>query len=467
MITPIIISGGSGTRLWPLSRKLQPKQFISLGNDTTLFQDTILRLPNEAEDPIIICNEDHRFLAAEQLREINKISTGIILEPIGKNTAPAIALAALKLYSSSEDPILLVLPADHMIEDIHSFHEAIKVAETLAIQNKLVTFGVLPNKAETGYGYIEAEMDLDSEFYNIKSFKEKPNQINANKYFKSRKYLWNSGMFMFKSSIYLQELEKFAPDILDCCKKSLKEDLQDLDFIRIVNEEFFKCPELSIDYAVMEHTKSSVVVPLDANWNDVGSWESLMNSKLKDNKGNVVEGDVILDNVKNTFAYSSNRLVSAVGVSDLIIVDTSDALLVTSTKYSQDIKNIVAKLKDQNRPEAVNHRKVFRPWGYYDSLDVGDGFQAKRICVRPGQKISLQKHNHRSEHWVVVSGTAKITCGDKIYNLEKNQSTYIPKGEVHRIENQGTIDLEIIEVQTGDYLGEDDIIRLEDDYQRD
>ncbi|WP_416695848.1 mannose-1-phosphate guanylyltransferase/mannose-6-phosphate isomerase [Candidatus Pseudothioglobus sp. Uisw_050_01] len=467
MIAPIIISGGSGTRLWPLSRKLQPKQFISLGNDTTLFQDTILRLPKEAKDPIIICNEDHRFLAAEQLREINKLSTGIILEPIGKNTAPAIALAALKLYSSSEDPILLVLPADHMIEDTQSFHEAIKIAETLAIQNKLVTFGILPNKAETGYGYIEAEMNLNSKFYNIKSFKEKPSQTNANKYFKSGKYLWNSGMFMFKSSIYLQELEKFAPEILACCKNSLKDERQDHDFIRLINEEFLKCPELSIDYAVMEHTKSSVVVPLDANWNDVGSWESLMSSKLKDTEGNVVEGDVILDNVENTFAYSSNRLVSAVGVSGLIIVDTSDALLVTSKEYSQNIKNIVAKLKDQNRPEAVNHRKVFRPWGYYDSLDVGDGFQAKRICVKPGEKISLQKHKHRSEHWVVVSGTAKITCGDKIYNLEKNQSTYIPKGEVHRLENEGAVDLEIIEVQTGDYLGEDDIIRLEDDYERD
>ena len=466
MITPIIISGGSGTRLWPLSRKLRPKQFIGMGNDTTLFQDTILRLPKEANDPLIICNEYHRFLAAEQLREIDKKSSGIILEPIGKNTAPAIALAALKLISSSEDPILLVLPADHMIEDIQSFHEAIKIAETLAIQNKLVTFGVLPNKAETGYGYIEAEKNLNSKFYNIKSFKEKPNQANANKYFKSGKYLWNSGMFMFKSSIYLEELEKFAPEILHCCKNSLKDELQDLDFIRLINEEFFKCPEISIDYAVMEQTKSSVVVPLDANWNDVGSWESLMSSKLKDAKGNFVEGDVILDNVENTFAYSSSKLVSVAGVSDLVIVDTSDALLVTSSKYSQNIKNIVDKLKDQSRPEAVNHRKVYRPWGYYDSLDVGDGFQAKRICVRPGQKISLQKHNHRSEHWVVVSGTAKITCGDKIYNLEKNESTYISKGEVHRLENQGEVDLEIIEVQTGDYLGEDDIIRLEDDYQR-
>ena len=465
MITPIIISGGSGTRLWPLSRKLQPKQFISFGNDTTLFQDTILRLPKEAKDPIIICNEDHRFLAAEQLRKINKLSTGIILEPIGKNTAPAIALAALKLISPSEDPILLVLPADHIIEDTNSFHEAIKIAENLAIQNKLVTFGVVPNRAETGYGYIEAEMNLKSKFYNIKSFKEKPIQTNANKYLKSGNYLWNSGMFMFKSSIYLEELEKFAPEILHYCKNSLKDELQDFDFIRL-NEEFFKCPDLSIDYAIMEQTKSSVVVPLDANWNDLGSWEGLMSSKLKDAKGNFVDGDVILENVENTYAYSSSKLVSVAGVSDLVIVDTSDALLVTSSKYSQNIKKIVDKLKDQNRPEVVNHRKVYRPWGYYDSIDSGNGFQAKRICVRPGQKISLQKHNHRSEHWVVVSGTAKITCGDKIYNLEKNESTYISKGVVHRLENQGEVDLEIIEVQTGDYLGEDDIIRLEDDYQR-
>jgi len=467
MIIPIIISGGSGTRLWPLSRKLQPKQFINLGNNNTLFQETILRLPEEAENPIIICNEDHRFLAAEQLREINKSTNGIILEPIGKNTAPAIALAALKLYKSSEDPILLVLPADHLIEDINSFHEAVSIGETLAIKNKLVTFGVKPNKAETGYGYIEAEMNLKSKFYNIKSFKEKPNQSNANKYHKSGNYLWNSGMFMFKSSVFLQELEKFAPEILNCCKNSLKDQNEDCDFIRLVNEEFLKCPELSIDYAVMEHTNDSIVIPLDAKWNDVGSWESLMKSKAKDNNGNVIEGDVMLDNVNNSFIYSSNRLVSAVGVQDLIIIDTNDALLVTNINNSQNIKNIVRKLKNQNRPEAVNHRKVFRPWGYYDSIDIGDGFQAKRICVKPGAKISLQKHNHRSEHWVVVSGCAKITCGDKTYNLEKNQSTYIPKGEIHRLENQGQVDLEIIEVQTGDYLGEDDIIRLEDDYQRD
>ena len=466
MIIPIILCGGSGTRLWPLSRKLHPKQFISLVNKNTLFQDTILRLPKDVANPIIICNEQHRFLAAEQLRQIESKSNGIILEPVGKNTAPAIALAAMQVIKDFKDALILVLPADHLINNLQKFHEAINVAKNLAENNKLVTFGIPPTKAETGFGYIKAEITEKSEYYKIKSFTEKPNQKDADKYLVSGDFLWNSGMFMFKSSIYLEELEKFAPEILHCCKNSLKDELQDLDFIRLINKEFFKCPEISIDYAVMEQTKSSVVVPLDANWNDVGSWESLMSSKLKDAKGNFVEGDVILDNVENTFAYSSSKLVSVAGVSDLVIVDTSDALLVTSSKYSQNIKNIVDKLKDQSRPEAVNHRKVYRPWGYYDSLDVGDGFQAKRICVRPGQKISLQKHNHRSEHWVVVSGTAKITCGDKIYNLEKNKSVYIPKGEVHRLENQGEVDLEIIEVQTGDYLGEDDIIRLEDDYQR-
>ena len=468
MIIPIIISGGSGTRLWPLSRKFQPKQFIPLVNDTTLFQDTILRLPKEAANPIIICNENHRFLAAEQLRQIGKDSKGIILEPIGRNTAPAITLAALKLCKTSEDPILLVLPADHLIEDTHSFHESIKVAKVLAEKNKLVTFGIVPKKAETGYGYIEADMNMNinSKFYNIKSFKEKPNQETANKYFQSGNYLWNSGMFMFKSSVYFDELKKFAPEILNCCEKSLRNEHQDLDFIRLVNDEFLKCPEQSIDYAVMEHTKNGTVVPLDAKWSDIGSWDSLMNSKLKDIDGNVSEGDVILYDVKNTYTYSSNRVVSAIGVSDLIIVDTQDALLILNKEHTQNIKNIVNKLKENSRPEVEYHRKVYRPWGHYDSIDVGTGFQAKRILVNPGSKLSLQKHIHRAEHWVVVSGIAKITCGKKTYNLEKNQSTYIPTGEIHRLENQQKYPLEIIEIQTGEYLGEDDIIRLEDDYDQ-
>ena len=466
MIVPIILSGGSGTRLWPLSRKLHPKQFIDLVNDTTLFQDTILRLPKYVANPLIICNEEHRFLAAEQLRQINKESNGIILEPIGKNTAPAIALAALKFINNGEDPLLLVLSADHLIQNINTFHQSIKIAEKLAEKDKLVTFGIVPDKAETGYGYIKANIDNTADYYKIQSFTEKPNQEDAQKYLDSGNYLWNSGMFMFKASVYLQELEKFEPEILSSCKKSCQTEYKDKDFIRLNNDEFYQCPEQSVDYAVMEYTKDGVVVPLDANWSDIGSWNALWDAKNKDKDGNVSEGDVILDGVKNTYTYSSNRLVSVIGISDLVIVDTQDALLVADKKYSQNIKNIVNQLKKNNRPEADNHRKVFRPWGYYDSIDADDGFQVKRILVNPGAKLSLQKHEHRAEHWVVVKGVAKVTCGDKTFSLKENQSTYIPKGEVHRLENTEEIDLEIIEIQTGDYLGEDDIIRLEDDYQR-
>jgi len=466
MIVPIILSGGSGTRLWPLSRKLQPKQFMPLINDTTLFQDTILRLPPEAKNPIIICNEDHRFLAAEQLRQINKTSNGIILEPIGRNTAPAIAIAALKLYKNSEDPILLVLPADHQIKDIISFHESIKIAKKLALKNKLVAFGIRPDKAEAGYGYIETEKNNNSEFQEIKSFKEKPTQEVAYKYFKSGRYLWNSGMFMFKASVFLNELKKFEPKIFNYCKKSLQKKHKDLDFIRLVKDEFIKCPDKSIDYAIMEHTEESTVVLLDAQWSDVGSWDSLMSTKLKDKDGNVTEGDVILEKVKNTFTHSSNRLISLAGIENLIIIDTIDALLITNKNNSQDIKNIVEKLNNQNRSEAINHRKVIRPWGYFDSIKAGNGFQVKKLCVNPNAKISLQKHKYRSEHWVVICGVAKITCGEKKFILTKNQSTYIPKGEIHRLENYGDELLEIIEIQTGEYLGEDDIIRLEDDFHR-
>ena len=466
MIIPIILAGGSGTRLWPLSRKLQPKQFISLINKTSLFQDTLLRLPEEALDPIIICNEDHRFLVAEQARQINITLDSIILEPMGKNTAPAIALAAIKLLNDFEDPILLVLAADHIIENKHAFHGAIKVAERLAEKNKLVTFGIVPEKAETGYGYIEVEMKGKEEYFDIQSFIEKPNKKNAIKFFNSGNYLWNSGMFMFGASIYLSELNKFEPEILDCCKKSLQDESRDLEFIRINKDEFSKSPNQSIDYAVMERTSEAKVVRLAAGWSDVGSWDALMHTKLKDNFGNVVEGDVILDEVKNSYLYSTNRLIAASNIKNLIVIDTQDALLITDRNNSLNIKNIVKKLNEENRTETENHRKVYRPWGYYDSIDIGDNFQVKRILVNPGAKLSLQKHRHRAEHWVIVSGVAKITCGKKTFSLEKNQSTYIPKGEIHRLENKEKVPLEIIEIQTGSYLGEDDIIRLEDDYQR-
>jgi mannose-1-phosphate guanylyltransferase len=467
MIIPVILAGGSGSRLWPLSRNLQPKQFISLINETTLFQDTILRLPEEALEPLIICNEEHRFLAAEQLRQINSSSLGIIIEPEGRNTAPAITLAALKLIKEFSDPILLVLPADHLVKDIGAFHKAIKIANKLVEKNKLVTFGVIPNKSETGYGYIEAEIKDNKKYFNVKSFIEKPNQKNAEIYLKSGSFFWNSGMFMFKASKFLSEMQEFESKILSCCKKSIRNVDQNLDFIRLKNSEFLKCPNKSIDYAVMEKTKDALVLPLKANWSDIGSWEGLMEAKSKDSNGNVLEGDIITDNVKNTYAYTSSRLVSIIGVSNLIIIDTKDALLISYKNNSQNIKSIVSKLKEDDRSETKHHRKVYRPWGYYDSIDTGNGFQAKRISVKPGAKLSLQKHLHRAEHWVVVSGVAMITCGEKRFQLEKNQSTYIPKGEIHRLENQKNTALEIIEIQTGEYLGEDDIIRLEDDYKRD
>ena len=466
MIIPIILAGGSGTRLWPLSRKIHPKQFISLVNETSLFQDTLTRLPKEALDPIVICNEDHRFLVAEQAREINVTLNSIILEPIGRNTAPAIALAAIKVLNDFENPILIVLAADHKIENKSAFHDAIKIAHKLAENNKLVTFGIIPQSAETGYGYIEIEKKDKAEYFDIKSFVEKPNKKNAINFLNSGNYLWNSGMFMFNASIYLSELNKFEPEILTSCKKSLSNEFKDLEFIRIDKKEFCKSPNQSIDYAVMEKTNKAKVVPLDAGWSDVGSWDALMDSKIKDSLGNVVEGDVTLDQVKNSYLYSANRLVAASNIADLIVIDTQDALLVTTRDNSLSIKNIVKKLKKNKRTEIENHRKVYKPWGYYDSIDTGHNFQVKRILVNPGAKLSLQKHLHRAEHWVVVSGVAKITCGKKIYNLEKNQSTYIPKGEIHRLENIESYPLEIIEVQTGNYLGEDDIIRLKDDYQR-
>ncbi|MDC0597137.1 mannose-1-phosphate guanylyltransferase/mannose-6-phosphate isomerase [Candidatus Pseudothioglobus singularis] len=466
MIIPVILSGGSGTRLWPLSRKNHPKQFINLVNDTTLFQDTILRLPENFFDPIIVCNEEHRFIAAEQLREINKNTKGIILEPEGKNTAPAIALAALKSIEDGKDPILLVLSADHVIKNVKAFHESITVASQLAKNDKLITFGVVPDKAVTGYGYIEAEINNASNYYSIKSYTEKPNQKNAKKYLDSGNYLWNSGMFMFKASAYLRELKKFEPEILSICKKSLMTENRDLDFIRIENSVFKQCLNKSIDYAIMEHTKNSVVVPLDANWSDVGSWLSLLDVKAKDKNNNVSEGDVVLEDVKNTYTYSSNRLVSVAGVSDLVIIDTQDTVLITHKQHTHLIKNIINRLQNHNRSEVEQHRKVFRPWGHYDTLDSGIGFQVKRIMVSPGAKLSLQKHKYRAEHWVVVKGIALVTCGERVFELVENQSTYIPQGSLHRLENHQDTPLEIIEIQTGNYLGEDDIIRLKDDYQR-
>ena len=467
MIVPVILAGGSGTRLWPLSRKLHPKQFIELIGETTLFQEAVLRLPKSIGDLLVICNEDHRFLAAEQLRQINRSATSIILEPVGKNTAPAIALAALKSIKKNENVILLVLSADHLIQDVGKFHQAIESAKKQAEKNKLVTFGIVPNKVETRYGYIKGDIFQDEDYYNIDEFVEKPDFITAQKYVDSGKYFWNSGMFMFKASVYLDELEKYEPEILSTCKKSCQNEYRDLDFIRLNKEEFLSCPSQSIDYAVMERTNNAVMVTLDAAWNDVGSWSALWDSQPKDKNNNLVVGDVILNKVNNSYIHSASKcLVSAIGVSDLIIVDTEDAILVTSKDHVQYIKNIVEQIKDSNRPESEKHRVVLRPWGYYDSIDNGNGFQVKRLLINLGAKLSLQKHGHRAEHWVVVKGKAQVTCGKKTFQLIENQSTYIPLGEVHRLENTESIPLEIIEIQTGDYLGEDDIIRIEDKYDR-
>ena len=466
MIVPVVLSGGSGTRLWPISRKLFPKQFINLVSDLSLFQDTIMRLPHETLEPLIICNEEHRFIVAEQLRQIKSKNRGIILEPVGKNTAPAIAIAALNLLSVDEDPILLVLSADHLIENKEKFKISIEVATKIAEEGKMVAIGVKPDKPEIGYGYIEVDNSACNDYYNIISFTEKPNLEIAIQYLKSSNYYWNSGIFMFRASTYLKELEKYEPEIYEICKKSYNEAPKDLDFIRLNNEEFFKCPDKSIDYAVMEKTDIGVIVPFDGKWSDVGSWESLWDSKSKDGNNNVCEGDVILNKVHNSYIYSSNRLISVNDVSDLVIVDTQDALLVSSKKNSQNIKHIVEQLKKDNRNETDNHRKVYRPWGYFDSIDLGSSFQVKRIFVNPKAKLSLQKHLKRAEHWVVVRGVALVTCGKKIFKLKENQSTYIPRGEIHRLENCGTQTLEIIEIQTGDYFGEDDIIRLKDDYDR-
>jgi len=466
MIVPVILSGGSGTRLWPLSRTLYPKQFLSLINKTSLFQDTIMRLPKNVSDPLIICNEEHRFIVAEQLRQISYNNKGIILEPVGKNTAPAIALAAMNLLNNNEDPILLVLSADHLISDIQKFHNAIETATKIAEKGKLAALGVQPTKAETGYGYIRVNSGIESNYYDVDSFTEKPNQKQAKQFLDSGNYFWNSGIFIFKASTYLRELKIYEPEIFSICQKSCINVQKDFDFIRIDNEQFIHCPDKSIDYAVMERTEDAVVVPFYGNWSDIGSWNALWDAKSKDANDNVIEGDVLLSEVKNSYIHSSNRIVTVNDLSNLIIIDTQDALLVSSMKDSQQVKKIVENLKNDKRIERINNRKVYRPWGYFDSIDYGDGFQVKRIFVNPGAKLSLQKHQKRSEHWVVVKGIAIITCGEKIFTLNKNQSTYIPSGEIHRLENQEMTPLEIIEIQTGSYLGEDDIIRLKDDYQR-
>ncbi|MEP0356302.1 MAG: mannose-1-phosphate guanylyltransferase/mannose-6-phosphate isomerase [Paraglaciecola sp.] len=467
---PVVLAGGSGSRLWPKSRAALPKQFLRLTSELTMLQDTIERLSgSDAEQPIVICNDAHRFLVAEQLRQQDIKHGGILLEPMGRNTAPAIALAALHALKNDEDPVLLILAADHLINNAPEFHNAIERAEILASQGKLVTFGIVPDSAHTGYGYIKRGSKVESVEvgFDVASFVEKPDLVTAQEYVDSGDYYWNSGMFMFKASRYLEELEKYAPQMLSICKKAIETEAADLEFVRVDADVFADCPDDSIDYAVMEKTDAACVVPLDAGWSDVGSWSSLWETaKEKDENNNVVIGDAILDGVNNSYINSEQRLISVVGLDDVVVVETKDAVLVSHKDKVQDIKNVVNKLKAESRPEWQFHREVFRPWGSYDSIDNGERFQVKRITVKPGEKLSVQMHHHRAEHWIVVSGTAKVTNGDETLLLSENQSTYIPIGVVHALENPGRIPLELIEVQSGTYLGEDDIVRFSDRYGR-
>lgn len=469
MLHPVILSGGSGSRLWPLSRQNLPKQFLSLVGDLSLFQETVRRaaaLP-QAQRPVTVCSEDHRFMVGEQLQATGVGNGGILLEPMARNTAPAIAIAAWHLVAHDPDATMLVLPADHLIDDEAAFREAVTRAIALAEQGWLVAFGIRPDYAETGYGYILRGEILGHDGYRIERFVEKPDLATAERYVAEGTYAWNSGMFLFKAQRYLDELSQYAPAMLAATRQAYAAAESDLDFIRIGAEAFAASPSDSIDYAVMEKTDRAAVVPVSCGWSDIGSWSSLWSVAERDEEGNRYEGDVISVDTRGSLVRASDRrMIATIGVEDLVIVDTADATLVARKDRVQDVKLIVDKLKAAGRQEHLFHRKVYRPWGSYDSIDVGDRFQVKRIVVKPGAALSLQKHHKRAEHWIVVSGTAEVTCDDKVFDLHENQSTYIPLGSVHRLRNRGTEPVELIEVQSGSYLGEDDIVRLEDVYGR-
>ncbi|MGD2118784.1 MAG: mannose-1-phosphate guanylyltransferase/mannose-6-phosphate isomerase [Chromatiales bacterium] len=468
MIVPVVLSGGSGTRLWPLSRSKYPKQFLPLTNEYSMLQNTVRRLNGVADlaDPLVVCNEHHRFIVGEQLQDIGVKAYDVLLEPAGRNTAPAVALAALRVLADDIDPILAVMASDHVIRDEAAFREHLTQATELAGQGHLVTFGIVPSCPETGYGYIRGGEAMSDQAFKVAQFVEKPDLATAEQYLASGDYYWNSGMFVFRASRYLEELDKYAPDILAACRSAVKGAEHDLDFCRPDRDAFLQCPSDSIDYAVMEHTDAAVVMPLDAGWNDVGSWSALWEVGDQADGGNVTHGDVLLHDVKDSYVFSESRLVSAVGVEDLIIVETKDAVMVAHKNRVQDVKQIVDRLKQDARGECDWHRQVYRPWGHYDSIDVEERFQVKRITVKPGASLSLQMHHHRAEHWIVVSGTGRITRGDEVFLLSENQSTYIPIGTKHRLENPGHVPLQLIEVQSGSYLGEDDIVRFDDVYGR-
>ena len=473
-IIPVILSGGSGTRLWPLSRESYPKQFLALDSrkKQTLLQSTYERLLGleGLEKPILICNEDHRFIVAEQFRELNTTPQAIILEPEGRNTAPAIAVAALQAISLGKDPLLLILAADHLIENIDEFKRVIQSAKTYANKGRLVTFGIIPTCAETGYGYIEAKESPSQEDQitglEIKKFIEKPNKDLAEKLIKDSRYTWNSGMFLFKASSIIKELEKFSPEIINYCKIAIEKDVLDLDFLRLEPNSFKKCPKVSLDIAVMEKTKLGTVLPLNVGWSDIGSWKSLWDISQKNNDGNYINGRVIAEKSKNCFLQSEQRLIIGIGIENLIVVDTNDAILVASKDQSQNIGNIVKRLNSTDFPEGKVHRKIFRPWGNYTTIVEGKRWLVKLIEVKPKASLSLQMHHHRAEHWVVVNGTALIEKNGEKQLLSENESTFIPLGCKHRLSNPGRMKLELIEVQSGTYLDEDDIVRFEDSYGR-
>ena len=466
MILPVIMAGGSGSRLWPLSRQLFPKQFLTLFGRNSMLQSTAQRLSGiEHQAPVVICNEEHRFSVAEQFRANNIENSGIILEPVGRNTAPAIALSAFQAVSQGDDPLLLVLAADHVIKDEVEFCRAVEKAAVIAQQSQLVTFGIVPTAPETGYGYIKRGQQQGDGFV-VSSFVEKPDLATAQDYLSTGDYYWNSGMFLFKASVYLAELKLHRPDIYQACEQAMAVTQADVDFIRVDAKAFEACPDDSIDYAVMEKTSEAVVVPMDCGWSDVGSWSALWDIEDKDIDGNAFKGDVINVNSSNTYVNAEERLVAVVGLDDVVVVETKDAILVSKKSQVQEVKQVVNQLKAEQRSEFKHHREVYRPWGKYDSVDNGERFQVKRITVKPGAKLSVQMHHHRAEHWIVVSGTAKVTNGEQELLLTENQSTYIPIGVVHALENPGKVDLELIEVQSGSYLGEDDIVRFEDRYGR-
>lgn len=466
-ILPVVMAGGSGSRLWPLSRELYPKQFMPLLGETSMLLDTIGRVKELAAHPFtVVCNEAHRFIVAEQLRAAG-IQNHILLEPSARNTAPAIAVAALHGMTIADDPVLLVLAADHAIKEPQAFRQAIEAASPFAANGKLVTFGIVPQTPETGYGYLRAGESLGGGVSLVDAFIEKPDMDTAKQYLSSGKYLWNSGLFMFKASRYLEELKLYRPDILAACEKAFRTRQHDLDFIRVGSAAFEESPSESVDYAVMEKTHDAVVVTMDAGWSDVGSWSTLWEVHEKDQQGNVLEGDILALETTDCYIKSSNRLVTTIGLDKLVIVETKDAILVAAHDKVQDVKTLVSHLKSMHRPEVELHREVYRPWGKYDAIDTGERFHVKRITVKPGAKLSLQLHHHRAEHWIVVSGTARMTMNGVERFITENESVYIPIATVHSLENPGKVDLVLIEVQSGSYLGEDDIVRLGEHYHKD